>query len=39
MKWFGVAWEESLAPLFIAMMGGLGGDERISGRMRVLVGD
>jgi hypothetical protein len=33
MKWLGVAWEETLAPLFIAMVGGLGG------RMRGLVGE
>jgi hypothetical protein len=32
MKWLGVGWEEALAPLFIAMVAGLGGDERISGR-------
>jgi hypothetical protein len=31
MKWLGVGWEEALAPLFIAMVGGLGG-------MRGLVG-
>jgi hypothetical protein len=28
MKWLRVAWEEPLAPLFIAMMGGLGGGMR-----------
>jgi hypothetical protein len=33
MKWLGVASEEALAPLFIAMVGGLGGG------MRGLVGD
>jgi hypothetical protein len=39
MKWLGVGREEALAPLFIAMVGGIRGrDERISGRMRGLVG-
>ena len=28
MKWLGVGWEEALAPLFIAMVGGLGGGMR-----------
>jgi hypothetical protein len=28
MKWLGVEWEEALAPLFIAMVGGLGGGMR-----------
>jgi hypothetical protein len=37
MAWGGLRGGPS--PLFIAMVGGLGGDERISGRMRGLVGD
>jgi hypothetical protein len=28
MKWLGVGCEEALAPLFIAMVGGLGGGKR-----------
>jgi hypothetical protein len=28
MKWLGVGWEEALAPLFIAMVAGLGGGMR-----------
>jgi hypothetical protein len=39
MKWLGVGWEEALAPLFIAMVGEIRGDVRISGRMRGLGGD
>jgi hypothetical protein len=37
MAWGGLRGGPS--PLFIAKVGGLGGDERISGRMRGLVGD
>jgi hypothetical protein len=39
MKWLGVAGDADRAPQFLPTEGELGGDERISGKMRELVGD